>query len=102
LDTGPSAAPHSKLAKISDTTRLIWLVDSAVNPAITAIEKMGPEFIIETQIESDEYWHPHHQSISYKAAFDKLTNPEYEAVIDWFFAVCSVPHEIASWIHDMA
>jgi hypothetical protein len=99
---GPSAAPRSKLAKIPDTTRSIWLVDPAVNPAITAIEKMGSEFIIKMQIESDEYWHPHHQSISYKATFDKLMDPKYEAIIDWFLAVCSAPHEIASWIHDMA
>jgi hypothetical protein len=76
-------------------------VDSAINPAVTAIKKMGPEFIIETQIESNEYWHPHHQSISYKTALDKLTNPEYEAIIDWFLAVCSTPHEIANWIHDI-
>jgi hypothetical protein len=77
-------------------------VDSAINLATTAIEKMGPEFIIKTQIESDEYWHPHHQSISYKATLDKLMDPKYEAIIDWFFAVFLAPHEMANWIHDMA
>jgi hypothetical protein len=77
-------------------------VDSAINPAITTIEKMGSEFIIKTQIKSDEYWHPHYQSISYKATLDKLMDPKYEAIIDWFLAVCLAPHEITSWIHDMA